>query len=316
MTRATRITAWIIVSLAIVSRIAAVWVLQSHHVPRSTYEHGEIAANLLARKGFTTRFLGAEGPTSQQAPIYPALVALAFRIAGVETPQALLLLELGQSLLGGFLVLGVLAMARTIAPDRPGLALSAALLTALHPTLVYAATHVQVASLGTTLLIGALAAAYRTGTSRTLLDAAFTGVLLALLALTDPILALAASGVAWAVCRPWTPHRDRRRTIALLAVIVVTALAGISPWLIRNARVHGEFVAIKSTFGYAFWQGNCSLSEGTDKVVRRSVERVLVKEPAAPGSRGSIASSGKHGTKLATSTTSHFPGKTTCVSAA
>ena len=37
--------------------------------------------------------------------------------------------------------------------------------------------------------------------------------------------------------------------------------------------VHGEFVAIKSTFGYAFWQGNCSLSEGTDKVVRPSVER-------------------------------------------
>ncbi len=32
---------------------------------------------------------------------------------------------------------------------------------------------------------------------------------------------------------------------------------------------------IKSTFGYAFWQGNCTLSEGTDKVVRASVERKL-----------------------------------------
>src|SRR5262249_12809432 len=28
-------------------------------------------------------------------------------------------------------------------------------------------------------------------------------------------------------------------------------------------------------FGYAFWQGNCALSEGTDKVVRASVERAL-----------------------------------------
>ena len=36
-----------------------------------------------------------------------------------------------------------------------------------------------------------------------------------------------------------------------------------------------EFVFIKSSFGYAFWQGNCRLSEGTDKVVRPSVERVL-----------------------------------------
>ena len=48
----------------------------------------------------------------------------------------------------------------------------------------------------------------------------------------------------------------------------------------RNALVHGEFVAIKSTFGYAFWQGNCALSEGTDKVVRPSVERILDRDPA------------------------------------
>ena len=34
-------------------------------------------------------------------------------------------------------------------------------------------------------------------------------------------------------------------------------------------------MAIKSTFGYAFWQGNCALSEGTDKVVRASVEQML-----------------------------------------
>ena len=39
-------------------------------------------------------------------------------------------------------------------------------------------------------------------------------------------------------------------------------------------------MAIKSTFGYAFWQGNCALSEGTDKVVRPSVERILDREPA------------------------------------
>ncbi len=36
-------------------------------------------------------------------------------------------------------------------------------------------------------------------------------------------------------------------------------------------------MAIKSTFGYAFWQGNCALSEGTDKVVRDSVERILAR---------------------------------------
>src|SRR5262249_49146677 len=57
-----------------------------------------------------------------------------------------------------------------------------------------------------------------------------------------------------------------------------TTLAVLTPWTIRNYQVHGEFVAVKSSFGYAFWQGNCKESEGTDKVVRASVERVLSHE--------------------------------------
>jgi 4-amino-4-deoxy-L-arabinose transferase-like glycosyltransferase len=284
--RATRIITGGLVALAIASRMAAVWVLQSHHVPRSTYEHGEIAANLLADKGFTTRFLGAVGPTSQQAPIYPGLVACAYALAGVETPQALLLLELGQSILGGVLVLGVMNLARSITPERPGIAFTAGLAAALHPTLVYAATHVQVALLGTTLLIWTLAAAYRTGRTRSLRDAALTGLLLALLTLTDPILALVFPGVAWAVYAPWTGHVARRRSFALVSVIAITASVGIAPWLVRNGRVHGELVAIKSTFGYAFWQGNCSVSEGTDKVVRRSVQEALDRSQSAPGFEG------------------------------
>jgi hypothetical protein len=64
-----------VVLLAILARVAAIVVLESHRVPRSTFEHGEIAANLLAGRGFSIRFLGAEGPTSQQAPLYPCLVA-------------------------------------------------------------------------------------------------------------------------------------------------------------------------------------------------------------------------------------------------
>ncbi len=275
MGKVSRVRPGLIVVLAIVTRVAAVFVLQSHHVPRSTYEHGEIAANLLAGRGFMTHFLGADGPTSQQAPIYPTLVCLAYAIAGVETPNALLLIELGQSLLGGLLVLGVIRLARSVAPTRPWLAWTSGLVASLHPTLVYAATHVQIALLGTTLLVWTLAWAYECAATRRTRHAACCGVLLALLALTDPILAVAAAGVAWAIFGAGIPPLDPVRSFRSLAIVALTALAGVSPWLVRNFLVHGEFVAIKSTFGYAFWQGNCTQSEGTDKVVRRSVERVL-----------------------------------------
>ena len=179
-----------LVLLAIAVRAAAVLILQSHHVPRSTYEHGEIAANLLAGHGFSVRFLGARGPTSQQAPIYPALVALAYAVGGAETPAALLTLELAQAILGGLLVLGVLRLAREVAPHQRAVSVAAGLIAALHPTLVYAATHVQVSLLGATLLTWTLVCAFRTGASGRSASALTTGALLAAVTLCDPILAL------------------------------------------------------------------------------------------------------------------------------
>jgi hypothetical protein len=287
MPRTSRLAAWCLVALAIVARAAAVLILQSQSIPRSTYEHGEIAANLLAGRGFAMHFLGADGPTSQQAPVYPVLVALAYAAGGIETPRALLILELGQSVLGGLLVLGVLRLARLIAPDRPFLALTAGLLAAVHPTLVYAATHVQVALLSTTLLVWTLALAYQTGAAGRRRDALAAGALFALLALTDPILCLAIFAVVSAIALGRGDHRQPvRSSIRLTTLVLLAGLAGIAPWLVRNALVHGEFVAIKSTLGYAFWQGNCALSEGTDKVVKPSVERILTSQQRAPTLEG------------------------------
>ncbi len=306
---------WALIALAIAARVAAVLFLRSHEVPRSTYEHGEIAANLLAGRGFSVHFLGKDGPTSQQAPVYPVLVAGAYALGGIDTPRALLILELGQAILGGVLVAGVLALAaeiETVArgpgrfrppcgkdggchgfrPRNPcpgpsdtgsadgtrgtrrtkGVALAAGLIAALHPTLVYAATHVQVALLAATLLIWTLALAYRAGRTGRDRDAVTTGLVLALLVLTDPILGLVAPGAGWAIGRA---QQKGRRALRLIGLMALAATLGVTPWIVRNARVHGEFVFIKSTFGYAFWQGNCALSAGTDKVMRPSVDRIL-----------------------------------------
>jgi hypothetical protein len=262
---------WSLIALGISARVAAVLVLQSHLVPHSTYEHGEIAANLLAGRGFSVHFLGADGPTSQQAPLYPALVTLAYAMGGVGTPGALLILEMGQALLGGWLVAETIRLARAVAPTRKSVAIAAGLIVAAHPTLVYAATHVQVALLAATLLVVTLARSYE---ARTVRDAFVAGLWLAALALTDPILALVAPGAILALrasCLGWRP----------VAAFGLAALLGVTPWIVRNAYVHGEPVLIKSTFGYAFWQGNCRLSQGTDKVVRASVEQTLARDTAS-----------------------------------
>lgn len=267
---------WGLIALAVASRAAAVLVLQSHTVPHSTYEHGEIAANLLGGRGFSVMFLGVDGPTSQQAPFYPFLLAGAYALGGVETPTSLLILQLGQALLGGVLVAGVLALAAEVAPGRRRVAAGAGLIAALHPTLVYAATHAQVALPAAAMLAWTLALAYRTGRTGRARDALLTGGLLALLALTDPILALAAPAVVWALAGPFARgERGVTRALRPAALMTLAAALGVAPWIARNALVHGELVFVKSTFGYAFWQGNCALSEGTDKVVRAGIDDAL-----------------------------------------
>jgi hypothetical protein len=273
--------------LAVACRLAAVWLLQSHLVVRSTYEHGEIAANLVAGRGFSTHFLGATGPTSQQAPVYPAMLAVDYFLCGVETPRALLLMECGQCLLGGLMALGVRRLSRLALPDCPWIAWSAALVVAVYPTLVYAATHIQVVTLATTFFVATLSAGYQTASSGRNRDAAITGALLALLALTDPILALSVLGVAWAICRSGLGEPGHTaRSLRLVAIVAAVAVVGVAPWIVRNFAVHGEFVAIKSTFGYAFWQGNCKLSEGTDKVVRPSINEILERDQGRSGLGG------------------------------
>ena len=256
--------------LAILARGAAVLVLQSHTIPHSTYEHGEIATNLLAGRGFSVRYLGADGPTSQQAPAYPLLVAAAYRIGGVGTPRSLLILELAQAALGGLLVMATIALASSVAAGSKWVAILAGLIVAVDPTLIYSATHVQVVTLATTLLLICLAWAERTGRTGRTGDAIGAGIALGLLTLADPILALATPAMAWSIARRVGIGRSTR----LVALVGVAAALGVAPWVLRNYRVHGEFVPVKSSFGYAFWQGNCALSAGTDKVVRPSAARI------------------------------------------
>lgn len=265
-----------IVFAAVAVRGASVIGLRSYETPRSTYEHGEIAANLLEGKGFSTTFLGSSGPTSQQAPIYPALVASSYAVGGSGTPRALLILELGQAILGGVLASGTWRLTEELAPGRRRAGAIAALVVAALPTLVYAATHVQVALLATTLLVWSFALAYRCARTDRPSGRGAAGAALGILVLTDPILVLAAPALVWIVARGSIAEWRRAVVFGLVACGVV------SPWLIRNYRVHREFVFVKSTFGYAFWQGNCALSEGTDKVVRdEAVAAVLGRSKSA-----------------------------------
>jgi hypothetical protein len=265
-------------AIALGLRIATVLVLWTGPGKSLTYEHGQIAENLLDGRGFCTSFLGAEGPTSQQAPFYPVLLAAFYGCFGIGTPAALLAVQLLQCLAGTALVLVVVWLGWSLVPDRRGVGWLAGIGAAVYPTHLYMVTHFQVAvwaGLGLTLLLAVvISPRWRASGGGALLAGCLAGVLL----LVEPILVLALPVCAavfwlgegrgsWSARFGWQP-------LGRLALMAGVAALVIAPWLIRNRRVYGEFVFVKSTLGYAFWQGNNPISWGTDKVPKASSEEL------------------------------------------
>jgi hypothetical protein len=256
-------------------RLAVVGALSTAHAAPVTYEHGEIARNLLAGRGFSVWFLGSEGPTSQQAPLYPALLASLYWAFGADSPTAVLMLQILQCAAGAALVVRVVRLTWSLVPDRPLMGWLAGIGAAVYPTHLYMVTHVQVAPWAA-LVLTALAAVAADARSRGWRQVIWAGILAGTLLLLDPILALALPVLVCTLC--WSSRDAHARPIgntrrlAYAGLFALVAASVVSPWLIRNYRVHGEFVFVKSTFGYAFWQGNNPLSWGTDKIPKPSAE--------------------------------------------
>lgn len=291
---------WVLLfALALAVRLLAVQLLWAPAEEPRTYEHGEIARNLLDGRGFRVVFLGAERATSQQAPFYPYLLAGSYLVWGENSPQAELALQVTQCFAGALVCLGVVALTRAVLPGNSGTAWIAGVGAALYPPHVYMVTHLQVALWAALWLVWLAAWTLGADANRPWRSGIVAGLLAGMLLLTEPILALALPILALALWRrsasarhapqaqgwrpsdiaiapkaarrlPWEPARATLAPLASAArpaavMTAVTCLV-IAPWLVRNYLVHGELVFIKSTFGYAFWQGNNAFSLGTDKV--------------------------------------------------
>ena len=256
---------------ALALRVVVVFMLSTDHAAPVTYEHGEIAKNLLEGRGFSVELLGGEGPTSQQAPFYPFLLAAAYALFGIGSSTAIFAVQLLQCVVGAGLVLAVVWLAWALLPDRPRVGWVAGIGAALYPTHLYMVTHLQVAvwaALVLTVLVAWIAASRG---RRSWGRAAVAGVFSGLLLLIEPILALALP-----ICALFFWLGESRRfsagALGRAATMAGVAVLVILPWTIRNCVVHGEFVFIKSSFGYAFWQGNNPISYGTDKIPKPSAE--------------------------------------------
>lgn len=259
--------AWIwLTALALATRLAAMVALDAHHSALETahHEHQYIARSLAEGKGFSFPFFSEQpGPTSQQAPLVPFLLAGSYLIFGIASPSSLLACLLVQCVVG---TLAALLLGKTVAAIRGERAgLWSALLAAMYPPAIIASLHIQALIWNLFFLALLLRQVVRWREDRSPASGGAFAVASAGALLCDPILGSVIAAlwclVAWEVLRA----KGHYGFVGLAAVPALVLLL-TSPWTVRNWLVHGRFVPIKDSFGYVFWQGNHPGSEGTDKL--------------------------------------------------
>jgi hypothetical protein len=224
-------------------------------------EYLALAEGLSTGRGFTYDPAQVSGTGQQfgRAPGYPAFLAMISAGTGEHT-SAPTRVKMLQALIGALTAWLIGSIALGAAGPLAGVI--GALIAAFYPPLVWIPSYVFSESLYSALALLTAhtlqrAATQAPGSSRGRRDGALalaSGALAGIAMLVRPaMLFFVPIAVVWLVAS--------RRLVLAVALIAASA-AVVTPWTVRNARVHGRFVLVASEGGVTFWTGNHPLARG------------------------------------------------------
>jgi hypothetical protein len=244
-------TPWIVILIAaLVPRLIFVLIAPNEWQFPDSREYEAVALSLYVQ--------GTYGVFTLRPPGYPTLIAAVYSIFGPH----LLALRLVEAALG-VLTIGLIGLIGTrLFGRRAGLI--AAAIAALHPVLAFLPTiqySENTLMLFVVLGFGALFAAWRHGS---MWRWALCGMVWGVALLIRPNSLFAAPGVALGL---FLAFRRERRPLLRPALVCLAACAlTVTPWIIRNHRVHGEWFFIATGGGRQFWTGNNPRAEADSRV--------------------------------------------------
>ena len=213
-------------------------------------EYEEMALSLYAH--------GTYGLHTLRAPGYPTLIAAVYFVFG----QHLLALRLVEVLLG-VLSVGLIGVVGTRLFGR-GAGLLGAALAALHPVLAFLPTIQYSENTLVLVVVLAFAAMFEAWRRGGLWRWAASGVLWGFALLVRPNTLLAIPGLAAGLVLALR-HERRAWWAPALAGIAACALT-LTPWTLRNHRVHGEWYFVATGGGRQMWVGNNPRAEADSRV--------------------------------------------------
>jgi hypothetical protein len=237
--------------LAIAIRVSFMIVLHTYRELERT-EVVNTAVSLASGHGYANAYSPDSGPTAHMAPLYPILLSVIFRFAGVGSTAAFLQQLFGCLMISlAYALLPMLAVASGL-PRSAGIA--GGLTGALLPLSFWAERGTFENPLTAVVVIGMLLLAGRTWREQqfTTRAAIFHGILSGLALLLAPGLVFLIGGLLAALV-------ILRRAAGLRYAIVVAllTLVTLSPWIIRNQLVLGAPIWSRSVSGLVLALGNC-----------------------------------------------------------
>src|SRR5579863_3735574 len=224
------------------------------------FEMGRIGRSLAQGQGFSNPFNETTGPTAWEPPLYPFFVAGVFRAFGVYSRTSAILLLTINSIFSALTCIPIFLIAKRCFNER--VAVWSSWTWALLPSVIFWCTRwVWETSLAALLLALifwlTLALADRDGLKPWLQFGLLWGV--AALTNTTLLSFLPVSGL-WV----WY-HRAKldKRSVGGIVLASFIFAASITPWLVRNDRVFGQPVFIRSNFGAELRLGNGPGADGT-----------------------------------------------------
>ena len=218
------------------------------------YELGRVARAIAAGEGFSSPLRMVDsGPTAWFTPIFPYLVAGIFKIWGIYSDLSRIIIHTMNSAFAALTIIPIYSIARK--SFGKAVAVSASWFWVFMPTaLIFPRIWIwdtAMAGLFFALIFWATLVLPEHQTAW-----AWTGygALWAVGVLINPsMLSVFPFLLGWVI---WEARRDGARWIKLGAATVLVFAIGLVPWTVRNYRVFGKVIVLRSNFGLELWLGN------------------------------------------------------------
>jgi 4-amino-4-deoxy-L-arabinose transferase-like glycosyltransferase len=221
---------------------------------------GRIGRSLALDQGFSNPFNATTGPTAWEPPLYPFLIAGVFKLFGIYTHASAIVLLGLNSFFSALTCIPIFRIAKRSFGEK--LAIWTAWLWAVMPPVMYWCTRwVWETSLAAFLLALifwlTLDLEKREGFRPWLEFGFLWGV--AGLTNTSLLAFLPASGL-WAWYRRWKRGKASLAGVALASLVFVLC---VTPWSVRNSKIFGRVMFLRSNFGAELRIGNGPWADGT-----------------------------------------------------